>query len=64
MNQNYKLPKKKIGNIFTVLGIIFFPLFASLYIVSLNSSDLISEVLALPILVLACLSFVLLEKIL
>ena len=60
MNQNYKLPKKKIGNIFTVLGIIFFPLFASLYIVSLNSSDLISEVLALPILVLACLSFVLL----
>lgn len=60
MNKNYKLPKKKIGNIFTVLGIIFFPLFSSLYVVSINSNDLISEKLSLPILILGCFFFVLL----
>lgn len=60
MNNKYELPKKKLGKIFIILSIIFFPLFSSFYIVSVNSSNLINYTLSLIILVLACFFFVLL----
>lgn len=55
-----KLPKRKLGRIFITLGIIFFPLFSCLYIVSVNSNNLINDILAVIILILANLSLVLL----
>ena len=51
---------KKLGKKFITLGIIFFPLLTSLYIVSLNSHKLINEVVAVPVLVFAVFSFLLL----
>jgi len=58
MNEN-KLPKKKLSGIFITIGIIFFPVLSCLYIVSLNSAELISNTLAVPILILAIFSLVL-----
>lgn len=60
MNNKYELPKKKLGKIFIILSIIFFPLFSSFYIVSVNSSNLINYTLSFIILVLTCFFFVLL----
>ena len=57
MNKN-ELPKKKLGRIFIIIGIILFPLLSSLYIVSVNSNRLINGTLSLIILILACYSFV------
>ena len=54
------LPKKKIGRKFFVIGIILFPLLISLYVVSLNSNELISEKLSIPLLLGATFSFVML----
>ena len=50
------LPKKKLGRIFIVLGIILFPLFSSLYVVSINSSGLISDKMSLLVLIIALFS--------
>ena len=52
------LPKKKLGRRFFVIGIILFPLLISLYIVSINSNGLISDKLSIPLLLVACFSFV------
>ena len=60
MDNEYKLPKKKLSKIFITLSIIFFPLFSCLYVVSINSSELISYELSVPILILAVFFFVLL----
>jgi exopolysaccharide biosynthesis protein len=54
------LPKKKIGRKFFVIGIFLFPLLISLYIVSLNSNELISEKLSIPLLLGGTFSFVML----
>ena len=54
------LPKKKLGKRFIALGIILFPLFSSLYVVSIFSNDLITEKMSLPVLVIAVFSFLLL----
>ncbi len=54
------LPKKKIGRIFLVLGIILFPLFSCLYIVSIFSSGLISENMSLIVLMIAIFSLLML----
>ena len=55
-----KLPKKKLGKRFIALAIILFPLFSSLYVVSIFSNELITETMSLPILVIAVLSLLLL----
>lgn len=60
MKDDYKLPKKKISRIFITLSTIFFPLFSCLYIVSLNSTELITYELSVPILILSVFFFVLL----
>ena len=60
MMENYEIPKKKLGRIFIILGIIFFPLLSSFYIVSLNSNNLINDTLSVIVLILACFSLVLL----
>ena len=54
------LPRKKLSRIFIPLGIILFPLFSSLYVVSIYSSDLISNKMSLPVLVIALFSLFLL----
>lgn len=54
------LPKKKLGKRFIALGVILFPLFSSLYVVSIFSNDLISEAMSLPVLIVATLSLLLL----
>ncbi len=59
MNKN-ELPKRKLGRLFIIIGIILFPLLSSLYIVSVNSNRLINDTLSLIILILACYSFVML----
>lgn len=51
------LPKKKIGKKFIALGLFLFPLLSSLYIVSIFSNNLISEILSVFILVFAVFSF-------
>lgn len=48
-----KLPKKELGRKFIITSIIFLPIIASLYIVSINSNDLIPNNLTLPLLVLS-----------
>lgn len=48
-----KLPKKELGRKFIITSIIFLPIIASLYIVSINSNDLIPNNLSLPLLVLS-----------
>ena len=52
------LPKKKLGRKLFIFGMILFPLFISLYIVSINSNKLIKSFLSIPILLIACFSFV------
>ena len=54
------LPRKKIGKIFLALSLFLFPLFSCLYIVSINSSGLISEKLSLLVLLIAVFSFLML----
>ena len=54
------LPRKKIGKIFFGLAIFLFPLFSCLYIVSINSSGLISEKMSLIVLLIAVFSFLML----
>lgn len=54
------LPKKKVGRKFLILGLLFFPVLISFYIVSLNSNKLIPEQLSLVLLILASFSFVML----
>lgn len=54
------LPKKKLGKYFLGFGIILFPLFACLYIVSIFSEGLISEKMSLLVLIVAVFSFLLL----
>jgi len=54
------LPKKKLGRKFLILGLLFFPVLISFYIVSLNSNKLIPEALSLVLLILASFSFVML----
>lgn len=53
------LPKKKLGRKFIALGIVLFPLFSCLYIVSIFSSNLVSETLSIPVLILAVLGLLL-----
>ena len=53
------LPKKKIGKRFIALGVILFPLFSCLYVVSIFSNDLISEEMSLPVLIVAVFSLIL-----
>ncbi|MBR4672454.1 MAG: phosphodiester glycosidase family protein [Bacilli bacterium] len=53
------LPKKRLGRKFITLGIILFPLFSSLYVVSIFSSKLISNALSLPVLLIAVASLIL-----
>ena len=55
-----QIPKKKIGKRFIMLSTFLFPLFSSLYVVSIFSSDLISEKMSLPVLIIAVFSFLLL----
>lgn len=54
------LPRKKLGRIFLTLGIVLFPLFSCLYIVSIFSDGLINETLSLFVLLIAIFSFFLL----
>lgn len=54
------LPRKKLGKIFLTISIFLFPLFSCLYIVSMNSSGLISEKMSLLVLLIAVFSFLLL----
>ena len=54
------LPKKKLGRKFIILGLLFFPVLISFYIVSLNSNKLVPEQLSLVLLILASFSFVML----
>ena len=54
------LPKKRIGRIFIVLGIILFPLLFCLYIVSVNCNNLISTKLSFVLLLTSCFSLVML----
>ena len=54
------LPKKKLGKRFIALGLFLFPLFSSLYVVSIFSNDLISETMSLPVLIVAVFSLLLL----
>ena len=60
MNEFNKVPKKKLGRIFIILSTIFFPLFSCLYVVSINSTKLISSSLSMLILLLSSFFFVLL----
>ncbi len=55
-----ELPKRKLGKIFTILGVIFFPLLSCLYIVSVNSDGLINSTLSPIVLILANIFLVLL----
>lgn len=54
------LPKRKLGRIFFVLGILLFPLFSCLYIVSIFSNNLIGKNVSLAVLITAVFSFFLL----
>lgn len=54
------LPKKKLGRIFKVIGLILFPLFSCLYIVSIFSDRLINRYLSVPVLFIAVFSLLLL----
>ena len=54
------LPKKKLGKRFILISLFLFPLFSSLYVVSIFSNDLISEKLSLLVLLIAVFSFLLL----
>ena len=54
------LPKKKLGRIFKVIGIILFPLTSSFFVVSIFSDGLINKYLALPVLFMAIFSLLLL----
>ena len=54
------LPKKRLGRIFLVLGIILFPLTSSFYIVSIFSNNLINEFLSVVMLFIAIFSLLLL----
>ena len=54
------LPKKKLGRRFFVIGILLFPLLTSLFVVSLNSNELISDKLSIPLLLGSTFSFVML----
>ena len=60
MNKLNELPKKKLGKRFISLSIIFFPLFSCLYIVSINSSELVTEFFSVVALLLSSFFFVLL----
>lgn len=54
------LPKKRLGRWFLAIGIFLFPLFSCLYIVSINSNNLISNKLSLIVLLVAMISLLLL----
>ena len=51
------LPRKKLGKILLTLGIFLFPLFSSLFIVSIFSNDLITETMSIFVLIIAVFSF-------
>ncbi len=54
------LPKKRLGRIFMVLGMILFPLLFCLYIVSVNCDNLVSSKLSFVLLLTSAFSFVML----
>ena len=54
------LPKKRLGRIFMVLGMILFPLLFCLYIVSVNCSNLIGSKVSFVLLLTSAFSFVML----
>ena len=56
----YELPKKKLGKNFIVASVIAFPLVSSLYIVSINSDNLINSTMSFILLLLSAFFLVLL----
>ncbi len=54
------LPKKKIGRKFLVWGLLLFPLLCCLYVVSVNSNNLLNETVSLLLLIGSSFSFVML----